>query len=85
MEGNGKRLGGVILSAIIIVAMLGWLASATITKIEITAVNNQDISPTTYHAFSHRKDNITFRCLRRSRYKLLRKIRDKSLYNFAVI
>ena len=38
MEGNGKRLGSVILSAIIIVAMLGWLASATITKIEITAV-----------------------------------------------
>ena len=59
MKGGNRRLGALLLSAIIVSALLGSLASATVDWIRITAVNDIPVNKT-YCEVSHRKDNITF-------------------------
>ncbi len=60
MKGDNRRLGALLLSAIIVSALLGSLASATVDWIKITAVNDIPVGNKAYCEVSHRKDNITF-------------------------
>jgi len=60
MKGDNRRLGALLLSAIIVSALLGSLASATVDWIRITAVNDIPVGNKAYCEVSHRKDNITF-------------------------